>query len=314
MKHILTICLAALFLAACETVVEVKLPPHEERLVVHSLFEPDSLWRVNVSATTSSTGAQDPRLIDDATVEIWEGERLIDRLSPIGLGTFTSTTSRPAPEKMYTVRVTAPGFAVSEGAGAVPPAARVTAFEQHLVEEIASETFVQRTERIELTVDDPADARNYYGLQILQSRRLINNETGEITILPQSNLRFVSNDPALGEPDVFGAEKTQYKEAIFNDDLFNGRPHTFDFEIEYALSLRETEVTIERSFLVVFMAVSEDYFLYGKTVTLQNSTGDNPFAEPVHVHSNMTGGLGIFAGYRTEAFPVKINGVTEPRP
>ena len=59
------------------------------------------------------------------------------------------------------------------------------------------------------------------------------------------------------------------------------------------------------------MAVSEDYFLYRKTVTLQNSVVDNPFAEPVPVHSNMTGGFGIFAGYRAETFPLALDGPSE---
>ena len=304
-RIVLPVLLAAGLLAACETVVEVKLPPHEARLVAHSLFEPDSLWRVHVSTTIASTGLQDPHFVDEATVEIWDGGLLVERLLPIGQGTFTSATNKPAPEKTYSLRVTAPGFGVSEGAGAVPPAAHVTDFEQQLVDEIKGETFVRRTERIELTVEDPADARNYYGLQVLQDRRLINNATGEIILLPRNSLSFASNDPALGDPDVFN-EKTSYNEAVFNDDLFDGRSYTFDFEIEYTIDLRERDVKIERSFEVVFRAMSEDYFRYWKTVELQNDVGDNPFAEPVRVHSNMTGGFGIFAGYRTEVFPLEI--------
>ena len=309
MRRILPISFfAALLLAACETVVEVKLPPHEAQLVAHSLFGLDSLWFVNVSTTISSTGAQDPRLADEATVEIWEGERLVERLSPIGRGIFTSATNAPAPEKTYTLRVAAPGFAVSEGSGAVPLAARITAFEQHIEDQRIDEVYMLRTVRIKLTVDDPSGVQNYYGLQVLQDRRLIDKETGEIHVLPQSNLRFVTNDPSLGEQDIFESEKTRHKEAIFNDDLFHGQRHTFDFEIEYAINLREREVEVERSIRVVFMAVSEDYFLYRKTVKLQNSVADNPFAEPVHVHSNMTGGPGIFAGFRAEVFPLETDG------
>ena len=190
----------------------------------------------------------------------------------------------------------------------MPPAAHVTAFEQRDIEESTGGNFGRRIIGIALTVDDPADARNYYGLQVIQHRQVVNSATGEISSLPQTRFSFASNDPALGDPDVFDPEKTRYDEAIFSDDLFDGRPHTLDLEIEYAVDLRHTDVKIERSFAVLLMTVSEDYFNYWKTSELQNTVGDNPFAEPVRVHSNMTGGFGIFAGYRTTFFPLEADG------
>ena len=305
MKYFIPICLLAVAtVSACETVVQVKLPTHEARLVAHSLFVPDSLWRVNVSTTAPSTGFQEPGFVDDAVVEIWDGDRRVERLAPIGQGTYTSASNRPEPEKTYTLRVSAPEMGQSEGTGAVPPAARIAAFEQQIADEDTGGDFGRRIMRILLTVDDPPGVRNYYGLQVLQDRRVINNATGEITSLPRNTFTFASNDPALGEPDVFNPDKTTYKETIFSDDLFDGRPHTIDFELEYTLDRRETDVKIERSFVVLFMTVSTDYFDYWKTSELQNTVGDNPFAEPVRVHSNMTGGLGIFAGYRAHAFPL----------
>lgn len=308
MKHYIPIYLLAVLLAACETVVDVKLPPHEAQLVAHSLFVPDSLWRVNVSTTAPTTGFQEPGFVDDATVEIWDGDRHVERLTPIGQGTYTSAANRPAPDKTYTLRVSAPAMGSSEGTSAVPLAARVTAFNQQNIEEDTGGNFGRRIMRIELTVDDPAGDRNYYGLQVLQHRLVVNSATGEVSSLPQTTFTFASNDPALGEADVFDPEKKRYDEAIFSDDLFDGRPHTLDFEIEYTVDLRDTDVKIERSFVVLFMAVSADYFNYWKTAELQNTVGDNPFAEPVRVHSNMTGGLGIFAGYRVQAFPLAEEG------
>ena len=299
-----TLLIAIATVSACETVVDVKLPPHEAQLVAQSLFVPDSLWRVNVSMTAPTTGFQEPGFVDDATVEIWDGNRRVEQLRPIGQGTYTSAANRPAPEKTYTLRVSAPGMGQSEGTGIVPPAARVSAFEQQNIEEDTGGHFGRRIMRVELTVDDPADVRNYYGLQIIQHRHVVNSATGETSSLPQTTFTFASNDPALGEADVFDPEKSRYDEAIFNDDLFDGRPHTLDFEFEYTVDLRDTDVKIERLFVVLFMTVSADYFNYWKTSELQNTVGDNPFAEPVRVYSNMTGGLGIFAGYHAQAFPL----------
>lgn len=42
---------------------------------------------------------------------------------------------------------------------------------------------------------------------------------------------------------------------------------------------------------------SEDYFLFHRSVTKQLEVRDNPFAEPVFIHTNVENGLGHFSGY-----------------
>lgn len=54
----------------------------------------------------------------------------------------------------------------------------------------------------------------------------------------------------------------------------------------------------EPFFLHVYVAVTDrDYYLYHQSVEKQQQTEDNPFAEPVLIYTNVTGGLGIFAAY-----------------
>ncbi len=161
--------------------------------------------------------------------------------------------------------------------------------------------------KVALTLDDPHGVRNYYGLQVLQDRRVVNDATGEVTVLPRSTVRFASNDLVFGAADVFDPEKTYYEEALFTDDLFEGRSHTLDFEMEYTVDLRDVDVTVERSFGVLVMAVSEDYYRYWQTASLQNDVEGNPFAEPVRIYSNMSGGNGVFAGYQATFFPLETS-------
>jgi hypothetical protein len=60
-------------------------------------------------------------------------------------------------------------------------------------------------------------------------------------------------------------------------------------------SLKVTSYNDQTVFLIHHL--SKDYYLYHKS--LEKFEGDNPFAEPVLVYSNINNGLGVFAGLQT---------------
>jgi hypothetical protein len=300
-KYFPVITLAFLLgLAACETVVEVKLPEHEPQLVVHSLFTPDSLWRVRVANTVSYTGLDQPRLLDQATVEIWDGAQLVERLPWQAEGTYASSVNRPLPGRMYTVRVTAPDYAPVEGQNMLPERIPVEGFRTEVIEAGEEAEFGERSVRVELTLSDPAEVDNYYGLFVYE-RIEQDNGSGEQTVY-WSQRSFVSNDPALGEQDVFETEGIHYDKAYFSDDVFDGRSYTLTFDVPYYRFEGPPEAELTSRFAVLLQPVSEDYYRYRKTADLQDDVGDNPFAEPVQVHSNMSNQFGVFAGYQTQLY------------
>ncbi len=57
---------------------------------------------------------------------------------------------------------------------------------------------------------------------------------------------------------------------------------------------------------VSLLHTDENYYKYHDAVTRQGDTGDNPFAEPVQIPTNINGGLGCFAGYNRSTVVVKI--------
>src|SRR5690606_17271812 len=60
--------------------------------------------------------------------------------------------------------------------------------------------------------------------------------------------------------------------------------------------------------------LSEDYYRYLRSQELQEATEEHPFAEPVIVHSNIEGGVGIFAGYlEQDAAPIVLAEITPAR-
>lgn len=53
-------------------------------------------------------------------------------------------------------------------------------------------------------------------------------------------------------------------------------------------------------------ALSEDLYQFLHTRRLQDRTEENPFAEPVEVHSNVNGGYGIVGGRATDTLRVEV--------
>ena len=49
-----------------------------------------------------------------------------------------------------------------------------------------------------------------------------------------------------------------------------------------------------------------DYQTYDFFYTLENDGSGNPFANQVKVKSNVTGGIGVFAGYATRYYSIKV--------
>lgn len=289
----------------CETVVDVPIPPHESELVVHSFFTPDSPWLVRVTDTVGFTSADSARFIEDAVVEIWQDGQRLAQLARTDSGTYTANTGLPAEGQLYTLRAMAPGYPLTEGQDHIPAPVPVTAFQETLVpnENAASR---RRTINLQITLQDDPGTDNFYGLGIVQGRWQEDRQTGTLTPLPASIFGFESDDPVLGESDFafLDTEKTYYREAFFPDDLFAGSTHTLDIDIQYDTPDPDATIVVRRVFSVILLSTSEAFYRYWTTAQDQAIASNNPFAEPLRVHSNMTQGFGVFAGFQYRLLPI----------
>ena len=294
-------------LAACETVVDVAAPAHTPQLVVHSFFTPDSVWVVRVTDTAPFAAPEAPGFVEDATVEVWQGAQLVARPTRSDSGTYVASGRGAVPEARYTLRVAAPGYPPTEGHDVLPAPVPVATFGETLVQAQDASTR-RRIVHVEITLDDPPGVRNYYGLFVFQGRWREDRRTGQVDPLPPSLFPFASDNLAFGESafDFLETGKTLYPEAFFPDDLFDGDAYTLDFEIAYDRPRPDAEVAIGRVFSVVLLAVSEDFYRYWDSAGRQAFSNENPFAEPLRVHSNMTRGFGVFAGFQYRVFPLRL--------
>jgi hypothetical protein len=64
--------------------------------------------------------------------------------------------------------------------------------------------------------------------------------------------------------------------------------------------IKGSQTDFKEEYWLEVTGMSEDYYKYQKTYIKQVETKDNPFASVIEVYSNITNGVGIFAGYNRQ--------------
>ena len=314
MRYRIGLCLglAALLGGACETTLDVELPDHPPQITVNSFFRPEAGWEIHLSEARSvADGALASRLINNATAEILEGGQRITRLLPAGEGLYQSRSVGPAPGHTYTLRVSAPGYESIEATDTVPERIPVTMdyeiIQQDTVFQISGQdtVFTSVTAEVQVTLQlpDPPEQNDYYRLFVLY--RVRQKTTGDFFFF---TYRFKTDDEAIRAEnrDAFEfetEENNKFFNAVFSDALFDGEDHTITLNVR--LSVNATRRNVNGALLfepggtlqAYLYNLSETYYDYTTTYDLYTEVRDNPFAEPVRVHTNVDNGFGIFAGF-----------------
>lgn len=295
---------AALLGAGCEQAVEVDLPDHEPQLVVQSLFTPDSAWSAFVTHSVGYTESRDPGPVFDASIEVLEGDVRADVLTHVGQGRYEGSR-RPQPGRFYTLRASAPGYAAVEATALLPPAPASLGV-------VLNTDPSQRRSTATITFEDSAESRGYYALDVIA--RYEREGPGGQVFVDEFSVGFESRDPILIGIDALEGGDSYFERAYFDDALFDGETASisitlFDFyhviDAQDSHDAAATPASRQR-YYVRLLTVDEAYFKQVRTLEQQDELGDNPFAEPVQVYSNMSNGFGVFAGYHTaevEAVP-----------
>ncbi len=274
---------------------------HDPKLVLQERFQPGQPWEVTVSR---SVGAFEPGRVTeeqfdvtDATVEVFRGDTKLGTLSRDSLNRYSTTAFTPSPGVAYTVRASAPEMETVEATDQIPPLppARLSA---------ENTDSTQRT--LELTIDDPRAADNYY--EIVLEERVDRDSLGPI----RDRISFETQSQAIlnemGESLEIGEENTyRGSEAVFTDGLFDGQSYTINLRVHNRGS-RFHDAVEGVTFILQLRTLSEDTYQYLSTRRLAQRTGDNPFASPVDVEGNVEGGYGLVGARNVDTLRYRVSG------
>ena len=111
------------------------------------------------------------------------------------------------------------------------------------------------------------------------------------TIVFLNPVSLTSVDPAV-DPAV---DPEFYPDGVLiSDAVFDGTTKTISVELD------QIYFDTGKTMIVILSTLSEDFYRYKKTFRAQQVNGDNPFAQPAQIYTNVQNGLGIFAGYSND--------------
>jgi hypothetical protein len=295
------------------------IPTAQPRLVVQSFISPqDTALAVYVDAPTSILGLytndnvggfgfSNRFPIQNATVEVSDGTRSV-RLSPRNAATQPNTISTDlyygistrlfpvVAGRTYTLTVSAPGYPPASARCTIPAAVPTT------------ELRIDSTERQQgfgsgrrytarLGWRDPAGVANYY--------RVVGSQTFDV--------RYTIGQGATRRDTVVKQEATSFPRdgasRLLTDQNRDGQALQSPVFESFTNFYFGPDASGSPINLVVRMMLSNcepAMYRFLEGVERQRNQGDNPFAEPVLIPSNISGGLGCFGGYNQASLSVRM--------
>jgi hypothetical protein len=322
MKKLLTLLTGAtVALSACETIVDVDVPPHTPRLAVsytlsnqtptteyQEFFEVRDMF---VSASQGVLEVKESAGRKDATVELLnETGQVVEQFRSKGRPSFNQSTSRPdslygyyvpvrnfigQPGSTYTLRASAPGLETVEATLTLPSRAVI---------ETGSYTATQTSSngsslgRLTCSILDNAATTDYY---LAYARVLDRNGRywGEVRHDYNSNSNSGSGpDIAL---DRFQRSETRlsYGQYPFSDAGGNGQRLNLneDVVLQYMGGFSPGGTTAVPAYIeLIVSSITPDTYRFYQSLQRYYDTDGNPFAEPAPLFSNVRPGYGLFGG------------------
>jgi len=267
-----------LFTTSCETETEIKEMKYQKKIVVNSLFSNEKAIEVDVSQSRSVLDKNSSFDLEGSKVQLLYSGGTIDLFfDTIDKKYYLTNHFLPVPGTEYTIQVQSPGFVTARST------TKLIALPQNLVFELIENTSVDSDgvpqDQLRVSLLDHKGEENYYQMQLYY--------------YSSTQLGFMPFVPENADSENTGLFRNSDNSFLFSDKNKDGQTISFKFTIPFDQS------TGTPRFMIEFFSLSKDYYEYERTQTLYNQ-GEAGFGslffEPVQIYSNISNGLGIFAG------------------
>ena len=299
MKKLFLLLSISLVYISCEKVIPFEGDVNIPKLVINSIFQSDSTFKVHVSSSRSVIDTASFQNIEDAVVNIKDDNgSIIETLNYVENGFYIGQTF-PQENQTYSLQVTHPNYTNITSSDSLPSPITINSIDTSTnVDPINGDRL-----QITLNFNDPESSQNYYLIETYSVNEYLvikNSDTTEYELDTTKQFMVLTDE-------VFQNGGSPWREqGLFNDLLFNGQNKALELEIPYD-NWSGTEDGYEWSYTTLGVRVylhniSKSYYYYRTSLELYQSTSGNPFAQPVQVYSNIENGFGVFAGSQISYF------------
>ncbi|MCK9290114.1 MAG: DUF4249 domain-containing protein [Bacteroidales bacterium] len=260
--------ISLLLLASCDSMIsEVEIDPGQPKLVVVSYLSPE-VDTITLQLTRSLP------LYSIRNYDDWDNEPVPDALVQISYGQETVKLSYDPIKKRYWTT----DLIVKKGR--------------------SYELFIRTSTGEEVSSSCTIPSKEPPEIEIISIIRPFPSENFRIL-----NLRFRDYDGegdyyrmTVGQLNIYGYHPDEkYIDKIY---MQTGEEFVSDkgYDGEYFTYKTHQFYVWDQATLLLYLAITDVHY-YSYHQSIYNFAGDNPFAEPTPVYSNIEGGLGVFAGF-----------------
>ena len=299
MKKLFLFLSISLVYISCEKVIPFEGDVNIPKLVINSIFQSDSTFKVHVSSSRSVIDTASFQNIEDAVVTIKDDNgSIIETLNYVENGFYIGQTF-PQENQTYSLQVTHPNYTNITSSDSLPSPITINSIDTSTTVDPINGDRLQIT----LNFNDPESSQNYYLIETYSVNEYLvikNSDTTEYELDTTKQFMVLTDE-------VFQNGGSPFREqGLFNDLLFNGQNKALELEIPYD-NWSGTEDGYEWSYTTLGVRVylhniSKSYYYYRTSLELYQGASGNPFAQPVQVYSNIENGFGVFAGSQISYF------------
>jgi hypothetical protein len=287
-----------LSLVSCELVTEVKVPVIPSRLVVNGVYVTDSSFYMQVSRSHHILDDVSPPELKDieATISDDAGHSLA--IDVYGVDPHASTyyfgqgDYRMQAGHTYTITVRAPGFKPVSASSRAPQVVGIVDAKVDSANLVPASDNSPECVPIEFTYRDPPGSGDFFfpGFYVIFVRNSYDS-AGNVSGTFESAVeyRLTRSIPTESFADLGRPERVVLDDKALDGELRIVRLYaSVGSYRDNGPSSPKWKVTLTHTY--------EEYVRYIRSVEMQRSTDENPFAQPVQIFTNIGGGMGIFAG------------------
>ena len=258
---------------ACEQLAEIEIPEHESQLVLSSFYKTgDTKITAYLTKSLSILSDEDPGDVWGVTVKLYENDVLIGQLEEvIGNVSRTYELELPAPlaqGKTYKITAAAPDYKTISATQRIPTAPEIISVGYFPLNHPGIDGSLKDALKVKFQ-DTPA-SDDYYEFRAYRG----SVDTGW-------SLNWA-------ESYTPGMEQSRGGISFLNDNLFEGTT----YEVELLVWAEDTTYIDHR---IEVISISRDKYLFSKSLEAYYFAQDNPFVEPIIIHTNVENGQGIFS-------------------
>ncbi len=284
----------------------------ESKIIVNCVFHPDSLWKVEILKSPESLWDYTFKPIEEASVKLILDNKVIE-LEPMifNRSAYYSSPIYKVPidfTKSIILEICGDESIVSAESN-IPPAPEFSwELDELNIEKKFSNANRKRfsyrvSGRISLKIDNSENGHLWYRINIRYRPNMVYGRSTQISINGKNNLITDRLGFTLEYPEAF--------ETIRMTDGYLIDLSAYDFSSdELLLELNGGVDNILSDldyFTIIVSSVTDDFIKYNRKVMDQFIATQDIFSEPVSIHGNIVGGLGIFSGINTVTDTVFIN-------